>query len=157
MGAADGTGGPISANISGNTKYFDTAVPRSSGWHHARIIVGPADPGTYVATVQFFVDNMSNAAFRHDLPPGNVGFNSIHLLACTIFPPAQSETAGAFDTLTFQAVNDPYIVRQPVSLTNAFGTTATFTVVAMATSYQWQKEQRHYHRRDQCDPDADLG
>jgi hypothetical protein len=139
MGAADGTAGRISKNITGNTKYFDTAVPRSLGWHHARIIVGPADPGTYVANVQFFVDDMSNAAFRHDLPQGNVGFNSIHLLACSIFAPATTETAGAFDALTFQAVNDPYIVQQPVSLTNDFGTTATFTVVGMAASYQWKR------------------
>jgi hypothetical protein len=139
MGAADGTPGRISKNISGDTKYFDTAVPRSLGWHHARIVVGPADPGTHMANVQFFVDDMTNAAFRHDLPPVNVGFNSIHLLACSVFAPATSETAGAFDALTFQAVNDPYIVQQPVSLTNDFGTTATFSVVGMAASYQWKK------------------
>jgi len=36
-------------------------------------------------------------------------------------------------------VNDPFIFEQPLSLTNDYGTTATFTVVAMATSYQWQK------------------
>jgi hypothetical protein len=140
MGAADGTTGRISKNITGNTKYFDTPALRSQGWHHARILVGPADPGTHVATVQFFVDDMSNAAFSHALPAGNVGFNSIHTLACSVFPPATSETAGYFDALTFQAVNDPYIVQQPASLTNDFGTTATFTVVAMATGYQWKKD-----------------
>jgi hypothetical protein len=36
-------------------------------------------------------------------------------------------------------VNDPYIVQQPVSLTNDFGTTAAFTVVGMAASYQWKR------------------
>jgi hypothetical protein len=30
-------------------------------------------------------------------------------------------------------------VQQPVSLTNDYGTTATFTVVGMAASYQWKK------------------
>jgi hypothetical protein len=142
MGAADGTTGRISKNISGTTKYFNTTVPRSQGWHHARIVVGPADPGTYVANVQFFVDDMTNAAFSHALPAGHVGFNSIHLLACTVFtafPLPTTETAGCFDTLTFQAVNDPYIVQQPVSLTNDFGTPATFTVVGMAANYQWQR------------------
>jgi hypothetical protein len=139
MGAADGTTGPISVHIAGNTKYFNTAAPRSQGWHHARIVVGPADPGTHMASVQFFVDDMTNAAFSHDLPAGNVGFNSIHMLACMIFSPATTETAGYFDALTFQAVNDPYIVQQPVSLTNDFGTTATFSVVGMAAIYQWQK------------------
>jgi len=139
MGAVDGTPGRISKNIVGTTSYFDTIVPRSQGWHHARIIVGPADPGTHEAIVQFFVDDMTKAAFSHDLPSANVGFNSIHLLACSIFSPATSETAGYFDDLTFQAVNDPYIVQQPVSLTNDFGTAATFTVVGMASSYQWQK------------------
>jgi hypothetical protein len=139
MGAADGTIGRMSKNITGTTKYFDTTALRSQGWHHARIVVGPADPGTHVANVLFFVDDMSNAAFSHALPAANVGFNSIHLMACSVFSPATSETAGYFDALTFQAVNDPYIVQQPVSLTNDFGTTATFTVVAMATGYQWQK------------------
>ena len=139
MGAADGTSGRISKNIAGTTRYFNTTAPRSQGWHHARILVGPADPATYIANVQFYVDDMTNAAFRHDLPPGSVGFNSIHLLACSIFAPATTETAGAFDTLTFQAVNDPYIVQQPVSLTNDFGTTAAFTVVGMAASYQWKR------------------
>jgi hypothetical protein len=139
MGAADGTSGLVRGNRTEVTKYFDTAVPRSLGWHRARIVVGPADPGTHVASVQFFVDDMSNAAFRHDLPPGNVGFNSIHLMSCSILSPATSATAGYFDTLTFKAENDPYIVQQPVSLTNDFGTTAIFNVVGMATSYQWQK------------------
>ena len=142
MGAADGTSGRISKNIAGTSKYFDTTVQRTQGWHHARIVVGPADPGTHVANVQFFVDDMSSAAFRHDLPPANVGFNSIHLLACSVFSPATSETAGYFDDLTFQAANDPYIVQQPASLTVDFGATAVFTVVGMATSYQWQKDNR---------------
>jgi hypothetical protein len=139
FGASDGTIGRISKNISGNTKYFDTSALRSMGWHHARIVVGPADPGTHVANAKFFVDDMSNAAFTHDLPPGNVGFNSIHLLACSIFTPTTSETAGFFDDVTFQVVNDPYIIQQPVDQTNAPGTTATFTVVAMGTGYQWKK------------------
>jgi len=129
----------ISKNISGNTKYFDTSVSRSMGWHHARIVVGPADAGTHVATAKFFVDDMSNAAFTHDLPPGNVGFNSIHLMACSIYAPATSETAGFFDDVTFKVVNDPYIIQQPVNQTTAPGTTATFTVVAMGTGYQWKK------------------
>ncbi len=139
MGASDGTAGIISKNISGTTKYFNTTALRSLGWHHARILVGPADPGTHVANVQFFVDDMANAAFSHVLPTGNVGFNSIHLLGSMIFAPTTTETAGYFDTLTFQAVNDPYIIQQPVSLTNDAGTTATFTIGAMAAGYQWQK------------------
>ena len=60
MGAADGTAGRISRNIAGQTKYFNTTAPRSEGWHHARIVVGPAHPATYVADVQFFVDDMIN-------------------------------------------------------------------------------------------------
>ena len=139
MGATDGTAGPISQNIAGTTKYFNTSVPRSQGWHHARIVVGPADPGTHVANALFFVDDMSTAAFSHALPAGNVGFNSIHLLACSSFAPATTETSGYFDALTFQAVNDPYIIQQPVSITTNYGAAATFSVVAMATSYQWQK------------------
>jgi hypothetical protein len=138
-GAADGTSGAISKNITGNTKYFDTSVSRSQGWHHARIVVGPADPGTHVANAKFFVDDMSNAAFSHDLTGTNVGFNSIHLMACSIYSPATSETAGFFDDVTFQSVNDPYIIQQPVDQTNAPGTTATFSVVAMGTGYQWKK------------------
>jgi len=138
-GASDGASGPISKNIAGTTKYFDTSVSRSMGWHHARIVVGPANPGTHVTTAMFFVDDMSNPAFNHDLPPGNVGFNSIHLMACSIYAPATSETAGFFDDVTFQAVNDPYIIQQPVNQTAAPGATVTFTVVAMGTGYQWKK------------------
>jgi hypothetical protein len=139
FGATDGTSGRFSRNIAGFTKYFDTSVSRSEGWHHARIVVGPADPGTHVANAKFFVDDMSNAAFSHDLPPGNVAFNSIHLMACSVYSPATSETAGFFDDVTFQAVNDPYIIQQPVSQTNVPGTTATFSIVAMGTGYQWKK------------------
>jgi hypothetical protein len=137
--AVMGTTGLMSKNISGNTKYFDTTALRSAGWHHARILVGPADPGTHVATVQFFVDDMYNYAFIHDLPAGNVGFNSLHLMGASIFSPATSETAGFFDDLSFQAANDPLIVQQPVSVTTNSGATATFNVVAMALTYQWQK------------------
>jgi hypothetical protein len=140
MGVSDGTAGIFSKNITGaNTKYFNTTALRSAGWHHARILVGPADAGTHVANAKFYVDDMVNIAFSHDLPAGNVGFNAIHTLACTVFQPAASETAGFFDDVTFQAANDPYIVEQPVSATTNYGNSVTFTVVAMATSYQWQK------------------
>ena len=139
MGATGGTAGSISANISGTTQYFDTAVPRTTDWHHARIVVGPADPATQVANVGFFIDDMSNAAFSMALPAGHVGFNAIHMVGATIFAGGASETSGFFDDVSFQAVNDPCIVQQPVSLTNDYLTTATFTVVAMGTSYQWLK------------------
>jgi len=138
IGATDGTSGIFSKNISGTTKYFNTTALRSMGWHHARILVGPPDAGTHVANARFYVDDMMNTAFSHDLTAGHVGFNAIHTLACTVFNSA-SETAGFFDDVTFRAVNDPFIFEQPLSLTNDYGTTATFTVVAMATSYQWQK------------------
>jgi len=139
FGASDGTSDRFSKNIAGFTKYFDTSALRSQGWHHARIVVGPADAGTHVATAQFFVDDMSNSAFTHVLPPGNVGFNSIHLQACSVFTNLTSETAGFFDDVSFLAANDPYIIQQPVNQTNNPGTTATFTVVAMGTGYQWKK------------------
>ena len=139
MGATDGTTGRISKNISGNTKYFNTTAARSQGWHHARILVGPDDPGTHVANVLFFVDDMVNPCFTHALPAGSVGFNSLHFLGCSIFAPATTETSGYFDTLTFQAVNDPYIVQQPVSVATNYGSSVTFGVVAMATGYQWKK------------------
>jgi len=139
IGVSDGTSGIFSRNISGTTKYFDTSATRSNGWHHARILVGPSDPATHVANVKFYVDDMINATFAHDLPAGNVGFNSIHLLACSIFAPAASETAGFFDDVRFRTLNDPFILEQPLSRTNDFRTTATFTVVALGTSYQWQK------------------
>ncbi len=139
MGATDGAADRLSKNISGTTKYFNTTATRSQGWHHARIVVGPADPGTHAANVMYFVDSMSSIAFSHMLQNTNVGFNAIHMLACSIFAPQTTETAGFFDDLSFQAFNDPYIVQDPVSLTNNAGTTANFTVVAMGTSYQWYK------------------
>lgn len=139
MGASDGTAGPISHNIAGTSKYFDTTALRSVGWHHARILVGPANPATHVATVQYFVDDMSAIAFSHGLPASNVGFNAIHMVSCSVFPPQASATAGFWDDVTFQAVNDPYIVQQPVSVTTNYGDSVTFTVAAMAASYQWQK------------------
>src|ERR1039458_7436479 len=141
MGATGGTAGRISANISGTSQYFDTAVARTTDWHHARIVVGPADPGTHVANVAYYIDDMSNAAFNRDLPAGHVGFNALHMLGATIFT-GGTETDGFFDDVSFQALNDPYIIQQPVSLTNDYQTTATFTVVALTASYQWQKNGR---------------
>jgi hypothetical protein len=139
MGATDGTTGIISKNISGSTRYFNTTASRSLGWHEARIVVGPADPATHLANVKFFVDDMSNPAFVHDLQGTNVGFNALHFIGATIFSPKTSETGGFFDDVSFQAANDPFIVQQPISLTNNFGTTATFNVIAMASGYQWLK------------------
>jgi hypothetical protein len=130
----------MSRNITGNTKYFDTTAVRSLGWHHARILIGPADPGTHVATVQFFVDDMSNSVLTHDLPAGNVGFNSLHMMGASIFSPATSETGGFFDDVSFQALNDPFIVQSPQSVTTNFGATVTFSVAAMASTYQWLKD-----------------
>ena len=60
-------------------------------------------------------------------------------MGASIFSPATSETAGFFDDVSFQAVNDPYIVQQPVSVSTNYGSSVTFSVIAMATSYQWLK------------------
>jgi hypothetical protein len=139
FGAPDGVAGAISHYISDQTKYFDTTASRSQGWHHARILVGPADLATHVANVLFFVDDMTYPAFSRPLPAGNVGFNSLHFNGSTVYPPALSESAGYFDAVTFQAVNDPYIVQQPASVSTNYGSRVTFSVVAMATSYQWKK------------------
>jgi Immunoglobulin domain len=68
----------------------------------------------------------------------NVGFNALHFVSCSAFN-GTSATAGFWDDVSFQAVNDPYIVQQPVSISTNYGAAATFSVVAMATSYQWQR------------------
>jgi hypothetical protein len=139
MGLSDGTPGIISRNIAGTTKYFDTAAPRSTGWHHGRIVIGATDPATHSANAMFFVDDMLNAAFSRNLPGTNVGFNALHFVSCSIWSPQTTASAGFWDDVGFRAVNDPFIIEQPVSLTVDYKTTAKFTIVALGTGYQWRQ------------------
>lgn len=44
--------------------WFNTAVTRSVGWHHARVIVGPT-LANGVNYVEFFLDDMNSSVFQH--------------------------------------------------------------------------------------------
>jgi hypothetical protein len=141
LGAYVGTGqnvGVYQARIVGATGgfnangWFNTATPRSVGWHHARVVLGI--PTGNSAAVQMFIDNMSTPTFSYANSGLNVGFNLIEINASF----GGINTGGYFDDLTFRAANDPWIAQQPSSLTVAAGQNATFATVAVGTSYQWQ-------------------
>jgi hypothetical protein len=112
--------------------WFNTATPRSVGWHHARIVLGI--PTGNSAPVQMFIDNMTTSTFSYANSGVNVGFNLIEINSSF----GGVNTGGYFDDLTFRAANDPWIAQQPSNVTVAAGQNATFTTVAVGTAYQWQ-------------------
>jgi hypothetical protein len=57
--------------------WFDTSTPRSLGWHHGMIVVGPAlADGTN--DVMFFIDDLTNPTLQHN-SVSNFGYNIIEL------------------------------------------------------------------------------
>jgi hypothetical protein len=80
----------------GGGSWFNTLTPRSQGWHHGMIIVGPmlAD-GTN--DVMFFIDDLTNPTLEHNSAT-NYGYNVIELNA------DYGMTTGYFDDVNFSVV-----------------------------------------------------
>jgi sugar lactone lactonase YvrE len=114
---------------SGNS-WYNTATPRTVGWHHARIIIGIPNASNY-APVWMYFDNLTNATVTSSTTGTNTGFNLIEMNHA-------NSNSGYYDDLTFRAANDPWIIEQPVSQTVNSGQSAVFYTVAVGTSYQWQ-------------------
>jgi len=139
MTAADGLGGN-NGELGGLCKYFNTTAARTNGWHHARILVGPADAASGIATCSFFIDDMLEPVLTHD-NAGGLGFNAVDIASDVIYSGGNGQAAaGYFDDLTFRAVNDPFILEQPSSQAVQSGAGATLAIAAFGRSFQWQKD-----------------
>jgi sugar lactone lactonase YvrE len=114
---------------SGNS-WYNTATPRTVGWHHARIIIGIPNASNF-APVWMYIDNLTNATVTSSTTGTNTGFNLIEMNHA-------NSSSGYYDDLTFRAANDPWIIEHPVSQTVNSGQSALFNTVAVGTSYQWQ-------------------
>jgi hypothetical protein len=76
--------------------WFNLAVTRSVGWHHAKIVLDTQlNDGT--ASASFYVDNLTNALLTGNSAASN-GFNCLTLQA-----QYNTGTTGYFDDLTFDA------------------------------------------------------
>ena len=139
MTAADGLSGN-NGELGGLCKYFNTTAARTNGWHHARILVGPADAASGIATCSFFIDDMLEPVLTHD-NAGGLGFNAVDIASDVIYSGGDGQAAaGYFDDLAFRAVNDPFILEQPSSQAVQSGASATLAVAAFGRSFQWQKD-----------------
>jgi hypothetical protein len=79
--------------------WYNTATPRSRGWHHGMIIVGPllAD-GTNEVT--FFIDDLTKPTVDDFVPAAqNFGYNVIELNANA------GTTAGHYSAINFSMIN----------------------------------------------------
>jgi hypothetical protein len=97
--------------------WFNTTTPRTVGWHHGRIIVGPSVGPDLLSSynyVQYFIDDMTNPTFWH-IDTLSVGYNNIEINA------SYGSSRGYYDDVTFAVARPPNIA---VSLS---GTTATLT------------------------------
>jgi hypothetical protein len=138
MTAADGLGGN-NGELGGICKYFNTTAARTNGWHHARILVGPAAASSGIANCSFFIDDMLQPVLTHD-NAGGLGFNSIDIASDIIYSGGDSQAAaGYFDDLSFRAVNDPFILEQPTNQAALSGGSATLAIAAFGAGFQWQK------------------
>jgi hypothetical protein len=84
VGATDGYAG---------TTYFNTNTGRSVGWHHGRIVVGPALADS-TNDVYFYIDDMANPTFTHNSVT-KWGYNVIEIN--TMY----GTISGYFDDVTF--------------------------------------------------------
>jgi hypothetical protein len=92
VGSVDGYGGG----------WFNTTATRSVGWHHGRIIIGPAIPdGT--ADIAFYIDDLAVPTLVHNSVT-TYGFNVIELNAN--YGPTAG-IVGYYDELTFDVAPPP--------------------------------------------------
>jgi hypothetical protein len=90
VGVTDGYGGA--------TGWFNTEVARSVGWHHGRIVVGPAYGGG-LNDVSFFIDDMGT--------PADVVTNVTSGYNVMEFNADFGAVTGYYDDLTFSQVPEP--------------------------------------------------
>ena len=92
-------------NVSGPTGYTggwnNLGVTRSVGWHHGRIIAGPATNN--VANLYYYIDDMVVPAFSQ-LNTSSRGFNAIEINS------GQNATLGYFDDVSFALAVPPKLV-----------------------------------------------
>jgi sugar lactone lactonase YvrE len=136
IGATNGSFGAGANTFGSGNSWYNTATPRSVGWHHARVILGIPNPATLLAPVWMYIDNMTNATAYATNNGVNTGFNLIELNHGEAS--GSTGSSGFYDDITFRAANDPWIIEQPVSQTVNPSQSATFTTVAVGTAYQWQ-------------------
>jgi hypothetical protein len=79
--------------------WFNTLTPRSVGWHHGMILIGPMlEDGTN--DVSFFIDDLTTPTFEHNSVT-NYGYNVIEINVS--FGPV----TGYFDDVNFTAIVPP--------------------------------------------------
>jgi len=129
LGASTGTGFDLNVyqvRIVGATDglangWFNLPTPRSIGWHHARIVVGPplADGS---ADVVFYIDDLVNPAFWHN-SVSKRGFNVIELNT------NYGATSGYYDDVTFSVVaTPPNLVATPMGTNLVLNWSGPFTL-----------------------------
>ncbi len=90
----------VNANDGYASGWFNLPVTRSVGWHHGRVIVGPALPES-APNVEFYIDDMVNPTFTHNAILLYSGYNVIELNT------AYGATFGYTDDVSFSVVVPP--------------------------------------------------
>jgi hypothetical protein len=68
----------VGSSLGYNNGNFNTATPRTVGWHHGRIAAGP--PTNNMPTIYFYIDDMVNPTISPPPPcPTTTGINCIEL------------------------------------------------------------------------------
>jgi Bacterial lectin len=92
--------------------WNNTTTPRSIGWHHGRIVVGP--PTNNLPMINWFVDDMDNPTFTQQCGT-SFGFNVIEING------ANNSIVGYYDDITFS------LSRPPKPTVSRSGNTLTFS------------------------------
>ena len=120
--------------------WFNTPTLRSVGWHHGRIVVGPALANS-APNVDYYIDDMDNPTFSHNAILIYSGYNVVELNT------AYGSTRGYMDDVTFAVATPPklnaslnvnnVLLTWPglgFTLQSATDITGTFTDIVGATS-----------------------
>jgi len=81
--------------------WFNTPTTRSVGWHHGRIIVGPALTNS-ANNADFYIDDMTNPTFTHNAIV-DYGYNVIEINV------NYGATSGYYDDISFAVATTPNV------------------------------------------------
>ena len=107
-----------------NGGWNNLTTVRSVGWHHGRIIVGPATNN--IGTIYYYIDDMVVSGFSQ-LNTSSRGFNAIEINS------GQNATLGFFDDVSFALAVPPIITTTRSGNTLNFSWTGGFTLQSAPT------------------------
>ncbi len=126
--------GTVDGQTSFGNGWYNVEAPRTVGWHHGRITVGPPD-NDYLCEAKFYIDDMSTSLLTGTVDP--VGFNAIELMMKWKNGPVAGADTGVLNWAKGAMYDDIVLGPMPQPTPNAPAAAAATGVGADSITWNW--------------------